>query len=356
MKKSLKDIDKIKKQFFIVGNSLDLNRAVEIAAIVANTELSVLITGENGSGKESFSKIIHCLSSRSSKKFIALNCGAIPEGTIDSELFGHKKGAFTGAIEDRKGYFEEVDEGTIFLDEIGDLPLSSQARILRVLEYGEIMKVGTSKVQKVDVRIVAATNVNLEQAIYNGKFREDLYYRLNAVPIKVPPLRDRGDDVLLLFSKFAADFADKYKSLPIYLTEEAKIEIMRYLFPGNVRQLRNLVERLSILQEDREISREIILEYLPNNSRSLPTLFLNKEEKNTNDVDLLYSMIWKLKEEIDELRNNLGYSTSVDKLDVFDQNKSLSRNKMGVNILPASKSIELNEINSSTRKKSKKNI
>ena len=245
------DIQSIKQRFGIIGNSPLLNHAIQVAAQVAPTEMTVLITGESGSGKESFSKIIHQLSPRKHGQFIAINCGAIPEGTIDSELFGHEKGAFTGAHDTRKGYFEVTDGGTIFLDEIGEMPLGTQARLLRVLENGEFIKVGSSKVQKTDVRVVAATNVNLLNAVEKGRFREDLYYRLNTVPITVPPLRERGEDIYLLFRKFAADFSEKYKVKPITLTADAVQELLAFRFPGNIRQLKNIVEQISVLEYDR---------------------------------------------------------------------------------------------------------
>jgi len=236
------DLLSIKQRFGINGNSPLLNNAIRVAAQVAPTDMTVLITGESGTGKESFSKIIHQLSPRKHGQFIAINCGAIPEGTIDSELFGHEKGSFTGAHEARRGYFEVTNGGTIFLDEIGEMPLSTQARLLRVLEYGEFIKVGSSKVQKADVRVVTATNSNLRQSVDENKFREDLYYRLNTVPIYVPPLRDRGEDIILLFRKFAADFSEKYRTKPLILTEDAKNILLKYRFPGNIRQLKNLAE------------------------------------------------------------------------------------------------------------------
>ena len=238
------EIQNVKLRFGIIGNSEGLNRAIDIAIQVAPTDLSVLITGESGVGKENFPQIIHQFSRRKHGQYIAVNCGAIPEGTIDSELFGHEKGAFTGAISDRKGYFAEADGGTIFLDEVGELPLSTQARLLRVLESGEYIKVGSSKVQKTDVRIVAATNVNLTEAISEGRFREDLYYRLNTVPIKIPPLRERAEDIALLFRKFASDFAEKYRMPAIQLTEDAKAMLLAYPWPGNVRQLKNITEQI----------------------------------------------------------------------------------------------------------------
>ena len=243
------DIQNVKLRYGIVGNAVSLNRAIDIAMQVAPTDLSVLITGESGVGKESFPQIVHQFSRRKHGQYIAVNCGAIPEGTIDSELFGHEKGAFTGAIGDRNGYFAEANGGTIFLDEVGELPLATQARLLRVLESGEYIKVGSSKVQKTDVRIVAATNVNLVEAVADGRFREDLFYRLNTVPIQIPPLRERGDDIALLFRKFASDFAEKYRMPSIQLTEEARAMLLAYPWPGNVRQLKNVTEQISIIAE-----------------------------------------------------------------------------------------------------------
>lgn len=257
-------IDTVKQRLGIIGTSEQLNRAIDIAIQVAPTDLSVLITGESGTGKESFPQIIHQNSSRKHAEYIAINCGAIPEGTIDSELFGHEKGAFTGATDSRKGYFEVVDKGTIFLDEIGELPLPTQARLLRVLESGEYIKVGSSKGQKTNVRIVAATNVNLENAVKEGKFREDLYYRLNTVPIKIPPLRERANDIHLLFKKFAMDFADKYRMPPLKLDEEAVNVLVNYRWPGNIRQLKNIAEQISVIEEKRLISKNTLLKYLPN--------------------------------------------------------------------------------------------
>src|ERR1700754_1244602 len=251
------EIQSVKQRFGIIGASQLLNNAVRVAMQVAPTDMSVLITGESGSGKESFSKIIHHLSPRKHGQFIAINCGSIPEGTIDSELFGHEKGSFTGAHEARKGYFEVTNGGTIFLDEIGEMPLATQARLLRVLENGEFIKVGSSKVQKTDVRVVVATNVNLMKNVEDGKFREDLYYRLSTVPIYVPPLRERGKDIELLFRKFASDFAEKYKVKSIVLTDSAKDLLIQYRFPGNIRQLKNLVEQISVLSpDDKEITAE----------------------------------------------------------------------------------------------------
>jgi transcriptional regulator with PAS, ATPase and Fis domain len=298
------DIQNIKQRFGIIGNSPLLNNSVRVAMQVAPTDMSVLITGESGSGKESFSKIIHHLSPRKHGQFIAINCGSIPEGTIDSELFGHEKGSFTGAHEARKGYFEVTNGGTIFLDEIGEMPLGTQARLLRVLENGEFIKVGSSKVQKTDVRVVAATNVNLIKNVEDGKFREDLYYRLSTVPIFVPPLRERGRDIELLFRKFASDFADKYKVKPITLTEEAKEVLIRYRFPGNIRQLKNLVEQISVLSTDeKEIDAELLQRYLPKEN-NLPALYKNGlyEKENLSERDILYKVLFDMKKDVIDLK------------------------------------------------------
>ncbi|HEX9650339.1 MAG TPA: sigma-54 dependent transcriptional regulator [Cyclobacteriaceae bacterium] len=304
-----KEIQSIKQRFGIIGNSPSLNHAIAVAMQVAPTDMTVLITGESGSGKESFSKIIHALSPRKHGQFIAINCGAIPEGTIDSELFGHEKGSFTGAYEARKGYFEVTSGGTIFLDEIAEMPLNTQARLLRVLEYGEFIKVGSSKVLKTDVRVVVATNVNLSDKIKKGKFREDLFYRLNTVPIAVPSLKERGDDVELIFRKFAADFSEKYKVKPISLTEEAKQYLLGFPFPGNIRQLKNLVEQISVLETDREISREKLMKYLPSSSSSLPMLFDKSTINNEGmtERDLLYKVLFDLKRDVNDLKK-LVYS------------------------------------------------
>jgi transcriptional regulator with PAS, ATPase and Fis domain len=266
--------------------------------------MSVLITGESGSGKESFSKIIHNLSPRKHGQFIAINCGAIPEGTIDSELFGHEKGAFTGAMDARKGYFEVTNGGTIFLDEIGEMPMGTQARLLRVLEYGEFIKVGSSKVLKSDVRVVAATNINLMEAVEKGKFREDLYYRLSSVPIHVPPLRERGQDVDLLFRKFASDYSEKYRTKPITLTPDSREVLLQYRFPGNIRELKNLVERISTLEvNEREIDADKLREYLPGNQNSLPALYnRGKEQDNFSERDLLYKILFEMRHDMNELK------------------------------------------------------
>ncbi|MFT4834587.1 MAG: transcriptional regulator with PAS, ATPase and Fis domain [Marinoscillum sp.] len=301
--KSSSEVQAIKQRFEIIGNSPKLKNAIRIAMQVAPTDMSVLISGESGSGKESFSKIIHSLSSRKHGQFIAINCGAIPEGTIDSELFGHEKGSFTGAHESRKGYFEVTNGGTIFLDEIGEMPLSTQARLLRVLENGEFIKVGSSKVLKTDVRVIAATNVDLTLAIEKNKFREDLYYRLNTVPIPVPALRERDEDVLLLFRKFASDFSDTYRTKPIFLTEDAQTVILKFRFPGNIRQLKNLVEQMSVLEMEREISSETLLKYLPKTTNYLPALIGKTEgQENYSERDLLYKVLFDMKKDVGELK------------------------------------------------------
>ncbi len=298
----------IKNRFGIIGNSPALVYALDVAIQVANTDLSVLINGESGVGKEVFSHIIHSLSARKHNPFIAVNCGAIPEGTIDSELFGHEKGSFTGAVDSRKGYFETVNGGTIFLDEIGEMPLGTQARLLRVLEAGEYIRVGSSKVQKTDVRVIAATNKDLLEYTHTGRFREDLYYRLNTVPIRVPALRDRKDDIPLLFRKFAVDFADRYKSPPVQLDEEAKNALMNYPWPGNVRQLKNIAEQMSVLAHDKNISGVELKRFLPEtNFTRLPVLAsashsgANQKEFN-NEREILYKLFFDVKKDVTELK------------------------------------------------------
>lgn len=296
------EIQSVKQRFGIIGNAPYLNMAVKTAMQVAPTEMTVLITGESGSGKESFSKIIHSLSPRKHGQFIAINCGSIPEGTIDSELFGHEKGSFTGAHEARKGYFEVTDGGTIFLDEIGEMPLGTQARLLRVLENGEFLKVGSSKVQKTDVRVVAATNMNLLGKVENGKFREDLYYRLSSVPIFVPPLRDRNNDVDLLFRKFASDFAERYKVKPISLTPDARESLLKYRFPGNIRQLKNLVDQISVLSSDqKEISGDVLRSYLPQ-EKSLPALYSSGGGSDISEREILYKVLFDMRKDVSELK------------------------------------------------------
>lgn len=301
------EIQSVKLRFGIIGNAEELNRAIDVAMQVAPTDLSVLVTGESGVGKESFPQIIHQFSRRKHGPYIAVNCGAIPEGTIDSELFGHEKGAFTGAISDRNGYFAEANGGTIFLDEVGELPLSTQARLLRVLETGEYIKVGSSKVQKTDVRIVAATNVDFSEAIAEGRFREDLYYRLNTVPIKVPPLRERPNDIPLLFRKFAADFAEKYHMPAIQLNDAARQLLVAYSWPGNIRQLKNITEQISIIETNRDITPEILRNYLPaQQSSRLPALLGVKPAGNgksfESEREILYQVLFDMRRDVTELK------------------------------------------------------
>ena len=298
------DIQSIKQRFEIIGNSPGLHRAIEVAVQVAPTDLSVLISGESGTGKEVFPQIIHQFSSRKHGKYIAVNCGAIPEGTIDSELFGHEKGSFTGALSDRKGYFQEADGGTIFLDEIGELPLATQVRLLRVLESGEFIRVGSSQVIKTDVRIIAATNVDIPQAIQSGKFREDLYYRLNTVPVNILPLRHRPEDIHLLFRKFARDFAEKYRMPPIRLNDDARILLENYRWPGNVRQLKNITEQISIIEQNREISEEVLKRYLPSiSTKNLPALLSKKDEAGfSNEREVLYKILFDMKKDMTDLK------------------------------------------------------
>lgn len=297
------DTQQIKQRFGIIGSSPALNRAIDIATQVAITDLSVLISGESGTGKEVMPQIIHQLSSRKHNKYIAVNCGAIPEGTIDSELFGHEKGSFTGAHEARKGYFEVADGGTIFLDEVAELPLPTQARLLRILETGEFIKVGSSKVQKTDVRIVAATNVKIPDAIAKGKFREDLFYRLNTVPIHLPPLRERKEDIHLLFRKFSSDFAAKYRMPSIVLEPSAVEAIVNFSWPGNIRQLKNVAEQISVIENSRSITLETILKYLPaNNTSILPALYDGHDKSDLSERDILYKVLFGLKNDVIELK------------------------------------------------------
>lgn len=309
----------IKNRFGIIGNSPALNYAIEVAVQVAATDLSVLINGESGVGKEVFSHVIHSLSARKHNPFIAVNCGAIPEGTIDSELFGHEKGAFTGAIESRKGYFETVNGGTIFLDEIGELPLGTQARLLRVLETGEYIRVGSSKVQKTDVRVIAATNKDLLELTHSGRFREDLYYRLNTVPIRVPALRDRKEDIPLLFRKFAVDFAERYKSPPVQLTDDARQLLREYKWPGNVRQLKNMAEQLSVLAKDREIRAPELQRFLPPVPSQLPVLAQAGASDNNlhSDREILYKLFFDVKKDVTELKR-MFFEAARANPDMFD--------------------------------------
>ncbi|MBK8712561.1 MAG: sigma-54-dependent Fis family transcriptional regulator [Niastella sp.] len=301
------DLQSIKNRFGIIGNSPGLNHALNVAVQVAATDLSVLINGESGVGKEVFSQIIHALSARKHNPFIAVNCGAIPEGTIDSELFGHEKGSFTGAVEGRKGYFETVNGGTIFLDEIGELPLGTQARLLRVLEAGEYIRVGSSKVQKTDVRVIAASNKDLLESTHTGRFREDLYYRLNTVPIRVPALRDRKEDIILLFRKFTGDFADRYKTQSINLDDAAKELLMNYPWPGNVRELKNIAEQVSVLSPTRNINVEELKHFLPeHNMNRLPMLAPGhghvSQAEFANEREILYKLFFDMKKDVNELK------------------------------------------------------
>ena len=296
------DIKSTKLRFGIIGNDLKLSRAINVALQVASTDISVLINGESGTGKETIPQIIHQNSKRKHNNYIAVNCGAIPEGTIDSELFGHEKGSFTGANESRKGYFEAADNGTIFLDEIAELPLPSQARLLRVLENGEFIKVGSSKSQKTNVRILAATNENMLELVKKGKFREDLYYRLNTISIHLPPLRDRGSDIHLLFKKFASDFADQYNTDPIKLNNDAITVLTHYSWPGNIRQLKNFVAQLSIIEKNREINGLTLESYLPENNISTPVLYKDESKEDLSEREILYKVLFDMKNDLTELK------------------------------------------------------
>ncbi len=300
----MRDLQNIKQRFGIIGNYEGLDRAIDIAAQVAPTDLSVLITGESGTGKEIFPQVIHNYSSRKHGQYIAVNCGAIPEGTIDSELFGHEKGSFTGATDSRKGYFEVADGGTIFLDEVAELPLSTQVRLLRVLETGEFIRVGSSKVQKTNVRVIAASNIDVTRAIESGKFREDLFYRLNTVPIRIPALRERGDDIFLLFRKFSVDFAEKYRMPAIRVDSEARNMLVHYSWPGNVRQLKNITEQISIIESDREIVASTLHHYLPDYGNvKLPALIKKEEEKSfSSERELLYKILFDMKSDMNDLK------------------------------------------------------
>lgn len=332
------DIQQVKQRFGIIGNSPDLNRAIDIALQVAPTDMSILVTGESGVGKESFPQIIHQFSRRKHGSYIAVNCGSIPEGTIDSELFGHEKGSFTGATGERKGYFEVANGGTLFLDEVGELPLSTQARLLRVLETGEYIKVGSSKVEKTDVRVVAATNLDMVTATANGKFREDLYYRLNTVPIRVPSLRDRKDDINLLFRKFAGDFAEKYQMPAISLNEVAREMLKNYRWPGNIRQLKNITEQISIIEQEREITPDILKLYLPANEVGIVpigTINAAPEQKLfNNEREILYQVLFDMRKDMNELKqvvhdlaigkiNPSSINSSVFKTDPDDKNPAI---------------------------------
>jgi transcriptional regulator with PAS, ATPase and Fis domain len=331
----MESVQAIKQRFEIIGNDLKLNRALEKAIQVAPTDISVLVTGESGVGKESVPKIIHSLSHRKHAKYIAVNCGAIPEGTIDSELFGHEKGAFTGATQTRRGYFEVADGGTIFLDEVGELPLTTQVRLLRVLENGEFLKVGSSQVQKTNVRIVAATNMNMIEAIKEGKFREDLYYRLSTVDIHIPPLRERSEDIHLLFRKFASDFGQKYKMPTIRLQDDAIQLLTKYRWPGNIRQLRNVAEQISVLEAERNISLSTLNEYLPNaNDSNLPAVIerRKKESDFSNEREILYKVLFDMKGDLNDLKKlTLELLQNNDSSKVQEENENLIRKIYGTN-------------------------
>jgi transcriptional regulator with PAS, ATPase and Fis domain len=335
----------IKQRFTIIGNDNFLNRAIEKAVRVSPTDISVLVTGESGVGKESFPKIIHQLSHRKHNKYIAVNCGAIPEGTIDSELFGHEKGAFTGANSSRKGYFEVADGGTIFLDEVGELPLTTQVRLLRVLENGEFIKVGSSEVHKTNVRIVAATNLNMDSAIQKGKFREDLFYRLSTVEIKVPPLRDRKEDIHLLFRKFASDFAKKYNMPTIRLDENAQKLLTMYSWNGNVRQLRNVAEQLSVLEEKRIVSVSLLQSYLPELSSNLPAV-INKNKDSSdfsNEREILYKILFDMKKDLNDLKKITKHLNSEESSIDFKSEEKNTLEKLYNNSSNSSDLIEINE-------------
>ena len=323
------DIQQVKQRFGIIGNSPDFNRAIDVALQVAPTDMSVLVTGESGVGKESFPQIIHQFSRRKHGSYIAVNCGSIPEGTIDSELFGHEKGSFTGATGERKGYFEVANGGTLFLDEVGELPLSTQARLLRVLETGEYIKVGSSKVEKTDVRVVAATNLDMVTATANGKFREDLYYRLNTVPIRVPALRDRKDDIALLFRKFASDFAEKYQMPAITLNEAAREMLKNYRWPGNIRQLKNITEQISIIEQEREITPDILKLYLPANEVGIvPISTINPapEQKLFNsEREILYQVLFDMKKDMNELKQ-VVHDLAIGKINPSSASSSIFKN------------------------------
>lgn len=339
------DVQAIKQRFGIIGTSPLLDRAIDIARQVAPTDMTVLISGESGVGKEAFPKIIHQLSARKHGPYIAVNCGAIPEGTIDSELFGHEKGSFTGAHDARKGYFEVVNTGTIFLDEVAELPLSTQVRLLRVLEIGEFLKVGSSKVIKTDVRVVAATNMDIPEAISHGKFREDLYYRLNSVPILVPSLKDRKEDIHLLFRKFAADFAEKYRMPVLQLDEEAVKMLVNYRWPGNIRQLKNITEQISIIEKNRDVNTQILAKYLPQSQfRDLPVLYRREEEKKEiSERDLLYKVLFDMKKDINDLKKVVGEILhSEDDVKNLQQNNSQLIKKLYNNI--ESSGEQMNEV------------
>jgi transcriptional regulator with PAS, ATPase and Fis domain len=349
------DIQTIKNRFAIIGNSPALNYALQVASQVSNTDLTVLINGESGVGKEVFSQVIHSLSPRKHNSFIAVNCGAIPEGTIDSELFGHEKGSFTGAADSRKGYFETVNGGTIFLDEIGEMPLGTQARLLRVLETGEFIRVGSSKVQKTDVRVIAATNKELLQLVQAGRFREDLYYRLSTVPIRVPALRDRPEDIHLLFRKFAADFADKYKTGSVQLDDEAKQLLINYPWPGNVRELKNIAEQISVLSQDKQVGAKELNRFLqPYSNNRMPVLAANNNSSGSdfaNEREILYKLFFDMKKDVTELKkmfleilqnpNMVSQSQSfINELKELKSQDVLQQMPIGIGITPTTQPVQ----------------
>ena len=337
------NILQVKKQFGIIGNDSQLDEAINVALQVSPTDISVLIIGESGTGKESIPKLIHQNSHRKHNAYIAVNCGAIPEGTIDSELFGHEKGSFTGAHEKEKGYFEAANDGTIFLDEVGELPLSTQARLLRVLENGEFIKVGASKPLTTNVRIIAATNVNMIEAVKKGEFREDLFYRLNTVSIQMPPLRNRGKDIHLLFRKFSSDFAENYKTPPVKLTEEAVLALQNYNWPGNIRQLKNFVTQLSVTEKERLINKEVLEDLLPKNLTKTPILFKKDNKEDISERDILYKVLFDMKRELNELKAiTEDLIKGKNKLDIIEADNShvLEENDL---ILSDQKSIESQE-------------
>ena len=326
------DIKQSKNRFGIIGDNVKLNQAINVALQVAATDISVLVIGESGTGKETIPQIIHQNSKRKHNNYIAVNCGAIPEGTVDSELFGHEKGSFTGANESRKGYFEAADNGTIFLDEIAELPLASQARLLRVLENGEYIKVGSSKAQKTNVRILAATNENMLELVKRGKFREDLYYRLNTISIHLPPLRDRENDIQLLFKKFASDFADQYNTEPIKLTEDATQILNDYHWPGNIRQLKNFVAQLSIIEKNRELNANSLKTHLPESKKNIPIIYKDKSKEDLSEREILYKVLFDMKNDLTELKK-ITYNLIIDSpenpisssdLEIFDEVKNKS--------------------------------
>jgi hypothetical protein len=343
------DLQALKNRFSIIGNTPAINHALNTAEQVASTDLTVLIVGESGVGKEVFSQIIHSLSARKHNPFIAVNCGAIPEGTIDSELFGHEKGSFTGAVDSRKGYFETVSGGTIFLDEIGELPLGTQARLLRVLETGEFIRVGSSKVQKSDVRVVAATNRELLEFTQKGKFREDLYYRLNTVPIRVPSLRDRKEDIPLLFRKFVVDFAEKYKTKPIFLDEEARKLLIEYPWPGNVRELKNIAEQISVLSKVEHINAEVLAGFLPvQNVNNVPMLTGNTPVGEfANEREILYKLFFDMKKDVNELKKmflEILQNPSISGANNTNFNKESLINELKEDLMPVSNTIHHNNL------------